>query len=39
MQQLLQVVAVGDRGAFDRAMAELTRRSAELVAEPEHNKN
>jgi DNA-binding MarR family transcriptional regulator len=39
MQQLLQVVAVGDRGAFDRAMAELTRCSAELVAEPEHNKN
>ena len=37
MQRLVQVVAVGDRGAFDRAMAELTRRSAELVAESEHN--
>ena len=39
MQRLLQVVAVGDRGAFNRAMAELTRRSADLVAEPEHNKS
>ncbi len=38
VDRLLQVVAVSDRGAFDRAMAELTRRSAEL-AEPEHKKS
>src|SRR5205823_2654681 len=38
MERLVQVVAVGDRGAFDRAMAELTRRSADLVAEAERSK-
>jgi DNA-binding MarR family transcriptional regulator len=38
MERLVQVVAVGDRGAFDRAMAELTRRSADLVAEAESSK-
>ena len=38
VDRLLQVVAVSDRGAFDRAMAELTRRSAEL-AEPERKKS
>jgi DNA-binding MarR family transcriptional regulator len=39
VDRLVQVVAPGDRGAFDRAMAELTRRSAELVAEPESKKS
>jgi DNA-binding MarR family transcriptional regulator len=38
VERLLQVVAVSDRDAFDRAMAELTRRSAELVGEPEQNR-
>jgi len=35
MERLVQVVAAPDRGAFDRAMADLTRRSTELVAETE----
>jgi DNA-binding MarR family transcriptional regulator len=35
MQRLSEVVAADDRAAFDRAMRELTRRSAELVAESE----
>ncbi len=33
MNQLFEVVAPADRPAFDRAVQELTRRSAELVAE------
>jgi DNA-binding MarR family transcriptional regulator len=37
MERLVQVVAAPDRGAFDRAMADLTRRSTELVAETERN--
>ena len=35
MDRLAEVVAPADRPAFDRAMKELTRRSAELVAEGE----
>ena len=37
MDRLAEVVAPADRPAFDRAMKELTRRSAELVAEGEGN--
>jgi DNA-binding MarR family transcriptional regulator len=33
MDRLFEVVAPADRPAFDRAVQELTRRSAELVAE------
>jgi DNA-binding MarR family transcriptional regulator len=33
MDRLLAVVAPADRPAFDRAMRELTRRSAELIAQ------
>jgi DNA-binding MarR family transcriptional regulator len=35
MDRLAEVVAPADRPAFDRAMQELTKRSAELVAEVE----
>jgi len=35
MDRLAEVVAPGDRPAFDRAMTQLTTRSAELVAEIE----
>jgi DNA-binding MarR family transcriptional regulator len=35
MDRLFQVVAPADRPAFDRAMKELTRRSAELIAQRE----
>jgi hypothetical protein len=35
MNRLAEVVPAADRPAFDRAMKELTRRSAELVAETE----
>ena len=38
MGRLFEVVAPADRPAFDRAMAELTRRSAELVAQGEPGK-
>jgi DNA-binding MarR family transcriptional regulator len=37
MDRLAEVVAPLDRPAFDRAMRELTRRSAELVAEAERD--
>jgi DNA-binding MarR family transcriptional regulator len=37
MDRLAEVVAPLDRPAFDRAMRELTRRSAELVAEAERS--
>jgi DNA-binding MarR family transcriptional regulator len=38
MDRLFQVVAPADRPAFDRAMKELTRRAAELVAQSEPGK-
>ena len=38
MNRLAEVVAPADRPAFDRAMKQLTRRSAELVAEAENGK-
>jgi DNA-binding MarR family transcriptional regulator len=34
-EKLSQVVSTGDRAAFDRAVAQLTERSAQLVAESE----
>jgi DNA-binding MarR family transcriptional regulator len=38
MERLAEVVAPGDRAAFDRAMKQLTKRSAELVGEIESGK-
>ena len=38
MDRLAEVVAIADRPAFDRAVKQLTKRSAELVAEAEENK-
>jgi DNA-binding MarR family transcriptional regulator len=38
MDRLAEVVAPADRPAFDRAMKQLTTRSAELVAEIESGK-
>jgi DNA-binding MarR family transcriptional regulator len=38
MDRLFEVVQPADRPAFDRAMKELTRRSAELVAQGERGK-
>ena len=38
MDRLAEVVAPADRPAFDRAMKQLTKRSAELVAEAEDGK-
>jgi len=38
MNRLAEVVAPADRPAFDRAMKQLTKRSAELVAEAERGK-
>jgi DNA-binding MarR family transcriptional regulator len=38
MQRLSEVVAPADRPAFDRAVKQLTKRSAELVAEVERGK-
>src|SRR5262245_7901931 len=38
MDRLSEVVAPADRPAFDRAMKQLTKRSAELVAEVEDGK-
>jgi DNA-binding MarR family transcriptional regulator len=38
MQRLAEVVAPADRPAFDRAVRQLTKRSAELVAEVESGK-
>ena len=38
MNKLAEVVASADRPAFDRAMKQLTKRSAELVAEIEGGK-
>ncbi len=38
MERLAEVVAIADRPAFDRAMTQLTKRSAELVAEGERGK-
>jgi len=38
MDRLSEVVAPGDRPAFDRAMKQLAARSAELVAETETDK-
>jgi hypothetical protein len=38
MQRLAEVVAPADRPAFDRAVKQLTERSAELVAEVERGK-
>jgi DNA-binding MarR family transcriptional regulator len=35
MERLAEVVAMADRPAFDRAMTQLTKRCAELVAEGE----
>jgi DNA-binding MarR family transcriptional regulator len=37
MNRLAEVVAPADRPAFDRAMKQLTKRSAELVAEMERD--
>jgi len=39
MNRLAEVVAPADRPAFDRAMKQLTKRSAELVAEIEREKS
>jgi DNA-binding MarR family transcriptional regulator len=39
MDRLAEVVAQGDRVAFDRAMKQLTKRSAELVAEIERGQS
>src|SRR4051812_48060898 len=39
MDRLFEVVAPADRPAFDRAMKQLTRRSAELVAYGERDKS
>ncbi|HEY7661780.1 MAG TPA: MarR family transcriptional regulator [Xanthobacteraceae bacterium] len=38
MDRLAEVVPPGDRAAFDRAVKQLTQRSAELVAEVERGK-
>ena len=38
MDRLAEVVAIADRPAFDRAVKQLTKRSAELVAEAEDSK-
>jgi len=38
MDRLAEVVPQGDRAAFDRAMKQLTKRSAELVAEIERGR-
>jgi DNA-binding MarR family transcriptional regulator len=38
MDRLAEVVAIADRPAFDRAVKQLTTRSAELVAEAEDSK-
>jgi len=38
MDRLAEVVAPADRAAFDRAVKQLTKRSAELVAEIESGK-
>ena len=38
MERLAEVVATADRPAFDRAVTQLTKRSAELVAEGERDK-
>jgi DNA-binding MarR family transcriptional regulator len=38
MERLAEVVAPADRPAFDRAMKQLTKRSAELVAEIDREK-
>ena len=38
MDRLAEVVAIADRPAFDRAVKQLTKRSAELVAEAEDGK-
>src|SRR5262249_55054938 len=38
MNRLAEVVAAADRPAFDRAMKQLTKRSAELIAEIESGK-
>jgi len=38
MERLAEVVSPADRPAFDRAMKQLTQRSAELVAETERGK-
>ena len=38
MDRLAEVVAIADRPAFDRAVKQLTKRSAELVAEAEDAK-
>ena len=38
MDRLAEVVAPADRAAFDRAVKQLTKRSAELVAETESGK-
>ncbi|MCC6777495.1 MAG: MarR family transcriptional regulator [Hyphomicrobiales bacterium] len=37
MDRLSEVVPAADRAAFDRAMTELTKRSAQLVAETERD--
>jgi hypothetical protein len=39
MLRLAEVVAPADRAAFDRAIKQLTQRSAELVAEIENAEN
>jgi len=39
MDRLAEVVAIADRPAFDRAVKQLTKRSAELVAEAEDAKS
>ena len=38
MDRLAEVVSIADRPAFDRAVKQLTKRSAELVAEAEDAK-
>jgi hypothetical protein len=38
MERLSEVVTTADRPAFDRAVTQLTKRSAELVAEGEQDK-
>jgi DNA-binding MarR family transcriptional regulator len=38
MDRLAEVVSPADRPAFDRAMRQLTKRSAELVAQGDHGK-
>jgi DNA-binding MarR family transcriptional regulator len=39
MNRLFEVVSPDDRPAFDRAVTELTRRSAELIAQSEDEKD